>query len=72
MKKDIIYLITIIYKFNKQNDLDNEKLNIKLLSRFLIKAFKEKLNVKSTKVFVIKISNLLRQIKNVYKYNNVI
>ena len=72
MRKDVIYLITIMYELNEQNDFDNKKLNIKSSSRPLIKAFKKKLNVESTKIFTIKASNLLRQIKSVYKYDNVI
>ena len=72
VKKNIIYLIAIIYKLNEQNNFDNEKLNIKSSSKLLIKTFKKKLNVKSTKIFIIKVSNLLRQIKNAYKHDNVI
>ena len=60
MKKDVIYLITIMYELNKQNDFDDEKLNVKSLSKSLIKTFKKKLNVELTKVFAIKASNLLR------------
>ena len=72
MREDVTYLIIIIYKFNKQNDLDDKKSNVKSLSKSLIKIFKEKSSVKSTKVFVIEASNLLRQIKSVYKYDDVI
>ena len=59
MKKNLIYLTTIIYKFNEQNFLNNEELNIKLLLKSLIETFKEKSNIESTKIFIIKISNLL-------------
>ena len=38
----------------------------------MIKFFKKELNVESTKVFIIKILNLLRQIKSVYKHNDII
>ena len=56
----MIYLIMIIYEFNEQNDFNNEKLNKKsLLREFLIKTFKEKLNIKLSKVFAINASNLL-------------
>ena len=60
MKKDMIYLIAILYKLNEQNNLDDEKSNIKSSSKLLIKTFKKKLNVKSKKTFVIEVSNLLR------------
>ena len=72
MRKDIIYLIAIMYELNEQNNLDNEKSNIKSLSRFLIKIFEKKSNVELTKVFIIEISNLLRQIKSAYKHDNII
>ena len=72
MRKNIIYLIAIIYELNEQNNLDNEKSNIKSLSKFLIKIFEKKSNVELTKVFIIEISNLLRQIKSAYKHDNII
>ena len=56
----MIYLIAILYELNEQNDFDNEKLNVKSLSRFLIEAFKKKSSVELKKIFVIKTSNLLR------------
>ena len=61
-----------MYELSEQNNLDNEKSNVKSLSKFLIEAFEEKLNVKLTKIFIVEASNLLRQIKSVYKYNDVI
>ena len=66
------YLIIIIYKFNEQNDLNNKKLNIKLLLKILIKTSQKKSNIELTKIFIIKILNILRRIKNVYEYNNII
>lgn len=61
-----------MYKFNKQNDLNNKKLNIKLLLKFLIKTFRKRSSVKLIKAFIIEILNLLREIKSVYEYNNII
>ena len=72
IKRSVTYLIAIIYEFNKQNNPNNEKSNIKLLLKFLIKAFREKSNIELTKIFIIEISNLLRRIKNVYKHDNII
>ena len=35
MKKSLIYLIMIMYEFNEQNSLNNEKLNVESLLKFL-------------------------------------
>ena len=72
IKKNVTFLIAIIYEFNEQNDLNNKKLNKKLLLRFLTKKIRKKSNIKSTKKFIIKISNLLRRIKNAYKHDDII
>ena len=72
MKKSLIYLIAIMYEFNKQSSLNNKKSNIKLSLKFLIKISREKSNIKSIKIFIIKISNLLRQIKKIYKHDDII
>ena len=72
MRENVIYLIAIMYELNEQNNFDNEKLNVKSLSRFLIKTFEKKSNVELTKTFVIEISDLLRQIKSVYKHDDII
>ena len=72
MRENVIYLIAIMYELNEQNNFDDEKLNVKSLSRFLIKTFEEKSNVELTKTFVIEISDLLRQIKSVYKHDDII
>ena len=55
MKINIIYFIIIIYKLNEYNYLNNKKLNIKLLLKFLIKVFKKKFNIKLIKTFFINI-----------------
>ena len=72
VKKDITYLIAIMYELSEQNNLDDEKSNIKSSSRSLTKAFKKELNVKSKKTSAIETSNLLHQIKNAYEHDDVI
>ena len=73
IKENMIYLVTIIYDFNEQNNFNDEKSSVESsLRRLLIKAFREKSSVKSTKVFVVEALDLLRQIKSVYEYDDVI
>ena len=59
MKISVIYLAFIIYELNEQNNLNNRKLNIKLLLNPLIKVFKEKFNFKLIETSIINIQRLL-------------
>ena len=53
MKISVIYVIIIIYELSEQNNLDNKKLNIKLLSKPSIKVFKEEFNIKLIKTLLL-------------------
>ena len=61
-----------MYELNEQDSLNNKKSNIKSLLKSLIEVFRKKLNVELKKAFAVEISNLLRQIKKVYKYDDII
>ena len=59
-----------IIEFNKRNNINNEKFNKKSSLKTSIETFIKKFNKKSIKIFFIE--KLLRQIKEIYEYNNVI
>ena len=62
-------LKTSIVEFNKWNDINNKKFNKESSLRASIETSIKKFNEKSTKISFIK--KLLRQIKKIYKHNNV-